>query len=132
MVSKGIDTQTKKKLTNLTIKWCRDFFGINERKRTKLKVYFSPRRRKIKNALVFGNYCFYRNTITIYLPHCTTVEDVISTTIHEYTHYMQSRQMYKYYETYHYYSTHPYEREARRNEEKYTKMCLKEIKSGLR
>ncbi len=132
MVSKGIDTATKKKYVLETLKWCKNYLGINPRKRTKLKVHFSNKNRKIKNAIVFGNYCFYRNTITIYLPHCLTIEDVISTSIHEYTHYMQSRSMYKYYETYHYYSTHPYEREARRNEEKYTNICLKEIKSNLR
>lgn len=127
MNKKNLDTTTKKKLTRLTIKWCRDFFGVNERKRTKLKLFFSDRQRKIKNAIVFGNYCFYRNTITIYLPHCKTIEEVISTTIHEYTHYLQSRSKYKDYEQYYYYSTHPYEREARRNEEKYTELCLKEI-----
>ena len=132
MVSKGIDTATKKKYVLETLKWCKNYLGINTRKRTKLKVVFSNKNRKIKNSVIFGNYCFYRNTITIYLTHCLTIEDVVSTSIHEYTHYMQSRLMYRYYETYHYYSTHPYEREARRNEEKYTKICLKEIRANLR
>ena len=131
-MNKGvIDVSTKKKLYNLSIRWCKEFFGVNERKRTKLKVIFSKRKRKIKNSIVFGNYCFYRNRITIYLPHCNTAEEIVSTTIHEYTHYLQSRLRYKYYEQYHYYSTHPYEREARRNEEKYTQICLKEIKNSL-
>lgn len=128
MNKKFVDIGTKKKVTNLTIKWCRDFFGVNERKRTKLKVSFSDKSRKVKNAVIFGNYCFWRNRITIYLNHCETLEDVISTVIHEYTHYLQSRTIYMDYQENYYYSTNPYEREAKRNEEKYTKTCLKDIK----
>lgn len=131
MNKKNLDITTKKKITKLTIKWCRDFFGVNERKRTKLKLKFSDRPRTIKKCIVFGNYCFWRNTITIYLPHCNTIEEVISTTIHEYTHYLQSRPLYQDYQKDYYYSTNPYEREAKRNEDKYTELCIKEIKSLL-
>lgn len=127
-MNRFIDDKTKKKYTRLTLKWCESFFGFNERRRNKPTLRFSNRQRKIKNAIVFGNYCFYRNIITIYLPHCTTPQDIISTTIHEYTHYLQKRLKYKDYEQYYYYSTNPYEREAKRNEEKYTLICLKEIK----
>lgn len=129
MNKKFIDINQKKRLTNLTIKWCRDFFGVNEKKRTKLKVTFSYRQRKIKKAIVFGNYCFWRNTITIYLPHCNSIDEVISTVIHEYTHYLQSRPRYQTYQKEYYYSTNPYEKEARRNEDRYTKLCYSEIKS---
>ena len=129
MNKKFIDINTKKRLTNLTIKWCRDFFGVNERKRNKLKVTFSNRQRKIKNSVVFGNYCFWRNVITIYLPHCNTTDEIVSTVIHEYTHYLQSRLRYQNYQKEYYYSTNPYEKEARRNEEKYSRLCYNEIKS---
>lgn len=129
MNKKFIDINSKKRLTNLTIKWCRDFFGVNERKRTKLKVTFSHRERKIKNSVVFGNYCFWRNVITIYLPHCNTTDEIVSTVIHEYTHYLQSRPRYQNYQKEYYYSTNPYEKEARRNEEKYSRLCYNEIKS---
>ena len=128
MNKKSIDTATKKRITNLTIKWCKDFFGINDKKRTKLKLVFSNRPRTIKKCIVFGNYCFWRNTITIYIPHCQTVNEIVSTVIHEYTHYLQSRPRYQTYQKEYYYSTNPYEREAKRNEEKYTSVCLKEIK----
>lgn len=132
MVKRNIETSLKKKYVLETLKWCKWYFGINPRKRTKLKVNFSDKKRTIKNSIVFGNYCFYRNTITIYLPNCMNINDVVSTTIHEYTHYLQSRLKYRDYEKYYYYSTHPFEREARRNEEKYTKTCLKEVRSNLR
>ena len=128
MDRRNIDATIKKKYVLETLKWCKSYFGINTRKRTKLKVNFSDKNRKIKNSIVFGNYCFYRNTITIYLPNCKSADEIVSTTIHEYTHYLQSRIKYKDYEKYYYYSTHPCEREARRNEEKYTKVCLKEVK----
>ena len=131
MNRKFIDTQTKKKLAKLTVKWCRDFFGVNERKRTKLRISFSTKPRTIKKCIVFGNYCFWRNTMTIYLPHCNTIDSVVSTTIHEYTHYLQSRLRYQDYHKDYYYSTNPYEREAKRNEEKYTNLCIKDIKNLL-
>jgi hypothetical protein len=128
---KFIDTLTKKRITKLTVKWCRDFFGINEKKRTKLKLVFSERPRKIKGCIVFGNYCFWRNTITIYFPHCNTIDETVSTVIHEYTHYLQSRPRYQTYQKDYYYSTNPYEKEARRNEDRYTKMCILDIKNLL-
>ena len=131
MNKKIIDDKTKKKLTNLTIKWCRDFFGVNDRKQTKLKLRFSNRKRTIKKSIVFGNYCFWRNVITIYLPHCNNEYDIVSTTIHEYTHYLQSRPRYQDYQKNYYYSTNPYEREAKRNEDKYTSICIRDIKTQL-
>lgn len=126
-----IDTTLKKIITKLTIKWCRDFFGVNDKKRTKLKLVFSNRPRTIKKSIVFGNYCFWRNTITIYIPHCNTIDEIVSTVIHEYTHYLQSRPRYQTYQKNYYYSTNPYEREARKNEERYTKMCINDIKNRL-
>lgn len=128
---KSIDDKVKIRYSKLTLKWCESFFGPNERKRTKLKLTFSNRRRKIKNHLVFGNYCFWRNEMTIYLSHCKTELDIVSTIIHEYTHYLQSRVKYLKYQKEYYYSTNPYEREAKRNEERYGKLCLKEIKDRL-
>ena len=121
----------KKKYTNLAIRWCKENFGVNERKRTKLQLELTYRKRTIKRSMVFGNYCFYRNKITIHLGECKTMLDLISTIIHEYTHYLQSRNQYKSYERTHCYYTNPCEREARKNEEKYTKLCIREIKKYL-
>ena len=131
MVKKNNNIELKKKYAILTIKWCKEFFGINERKKTKLEFEFTTRKRSIKNAMVYGNYCFYRNKMTIHEPACETLYDVVSTVIHEYTHYLQSRTLYKKYQDKYYYSRNPYEREAKRNEEKYTKECMKYIKSFL-
>jgi hypothetical protein len=81
--------------------------------------------------VVYGNYCFYRNKMTIHEPSCNTIYEVVSTVIHEYTHYLQSRPQYKIYQDHYYYSHNPYEREAKRNEDKYTKLCIKNIKKLL-
>ncbi len=79
--------------------------------------------------MVYGNYCFYRNKMTIYEPACETLYDVVATVIHEYTHYLQVRRKYREYEITRYYSQNPMEREAKRNEIKYTKECMKYVKS---
>ena len=129
MGKRNVDDYVKKQYAIETLKWCKSFFGLNERKRTKLVLEFTQRPRRIKKHIVFGNYCFWRNKITIYLPHCESIEDIVSTMIHEYTHYLQSRPKYQEYQFNYYYSTNPYEREAKRNEEKYTKFCIKEIRN---
>lgn len=121
----------KKQYATQALKWCKVFFGENERKRTKLKFEFTNRIRTDKGHMVYGNYCFYRNKMTIHEPACETIHDIVSTVIHEYTHYLQSRPLYKIYQDNYYYSTNPYERKAKRNEEKYTKMCIKYIKSFI-
>jgi hypothetical protein len=131
VVKKNNNFELKKKYAILTIKWCREFFGVNERKKTKLEFEFTTRKRSIKKAMVYGNYCFYRNKMTIHEPACETLYDVVSTVIHEYTHYLQVRRKYREYEMTRYYSQNPMEREAKRNEDKYTKECLKYIKSRL-
>ena len=131
MVKKNNNIELKKKYALLAIKWCREYFGLNERKKTKLLFNFSTKSRKIGNSMVYGNYCFYRNKMTIHEPACNTLYDIVSTVIHEYTHYLQSRSLYKYYQDIYYYSHNPYEREAKRNEEKYTKICIKEIRKRL-
>lgn len=131
MVNKKNHIKLKKKYAILTMKWCRENFGINEKKRTRLEFEFTSRKRTIKKVPVYGNYCFWRNKITLHEPTCNTIKDVVSTIIHEYTHYLQSRLKYQDYQKRYYYSTNPYEREARRNEEKYTNICIKEIKKYL-
>ena len=128
MVKKNNNIELKKKYALLAIKWCREYFGLNERKKTKLLFNFSTKSRKIGNSMVYGNYCFYRNKMTIYEPACETLYDVVATVIHEYTHYLQVRRKYREYELSRYYSHNPMERQAKRNEDKYTKICLKNIK----
>jgi hypothetical protein len=130
MRNNKIDLHIKKQYALQALKWCQEYLGKSTRKRRKLKLYITEWSRTMDNgkSIVFGNYCFYRNRVSVYATNCETIEDVVGTVIHEYTHYLQSRPQYeKYAENYHY-STNPYEKEAKRNEKKYTKVCIKEIK----
>ena len=127
-MARTIDIESKKRYALLTLKWCEEYFGLCDRKRRKLLFRFSDRSRKMDKFKVFGNYCFYRNEIIIYLPNCDTIYDIVSTVIHEYTHYLQVRRKYREYELSRYYSQNPMERQAKRNEDKYTKLCLRGIK----
>lgn len=131
MAKRTCDINLKKQYSVLALKWCKENFGINDRKRSKLSFEFTNRKRTLKGHMVYGNYCFYRNKMTIHEQACETLYDIVSTVIHEYTHYLQSRPKYLKYQKDYYYSTNPYEREAKRNEDKYTKLCLNYIKKQL-
>ena len=127
-MARTINTETKKRYATLAIRWCESYFGLCDRKKRRLIFRFSERKRKMVGFDVFGIYCFYSNEIIIYLPNNNTIYDVVATVIHEYTHYLQVRRKYREYELSRYYSQNPMERQAKRNEDKYTKICLKEIK----
>lgn len=131
-MGRTIDIETKKRYATQTLKWCVEYFGLCDRKKRKLLFRFSDRSRKMDNCNVFGNYCFYRNEIVIYLPNNQTIYDIVATVIHEYTHYLQVRRKYREYELSRYYSQNPLERQAKRNEDKYTNMCIKEIKKYIK
>ena len=130
-MSRPIDDQSKKRYAIAALKWCESYFGLCDRKKRKLLFRFSDRKRKMNNFDIFGNYCFYRNEIIIYLPNNNTIYDLVATVIHEYTHYLQVSRKYREYELSRYYSHNPMERQAKRNEDKYTKICLKDIKKLL-
>lgn len=128
MLKKSVDLKTKRKCALLTLKWCKKNIGINNRRKTKLKVVVRVNFPKDEHErFIRGAYYSEDNKIHVYHVNCKTINDIIKTIIHEYTHYLQS--MKKYWEMYktHYYSTHPYERQADRNEEKYFDLCLLEI-----
>ena len=122
----------KKKCAFLTLKWCKKNLGINKRKKTKPKISIRINFKKDETEKTTrGAYYFDENRIIIYHINCKTINDVISTIIHEYTHYLQSNKKYWDYFKTHYYSNHPYERQANRNEEKYFLVCLSEIEKSF-
>jgi Zn-dependent peptidase ImmA (M78 family) len=132
MISKrDVDIESKVSYTKLALKWCKKNLGINTRKRKKLLLEISEKRRKKGNNIYYGLYCCNKNKIVIYINNCDTIYDIISTIIHEYTHYLQSSSLYRYYSKQYYYSQNPYERQAKRYEEKYTKPCFKEIRKTI-
>lgn len=132
MSKKCVDLETKRKCAFLTLKWCRENLGINYRKKSKpkiaVRVYF-PSYEDEKTSC--GSYYFEDNKIIIYDANCETIQLVINTVIHEYTHYLQSGKKYWDFFKTHQYSNHPYEKHARRNEKKYGETCLFEIWDNL-
>lgn len=127
MPIKNSDFNIKRKIAILTLRWCQENIGVNKKKRNiKLSLRSKPYREG--NYIVLGHFCHIENRILLYDVYEQSLIELVKTIIHEYTHYLQSsRKYWEYYKT-HYYSQHPYERQAKRNEMKYGKICLKEIK----
>lgn len=122
-----LDYLKKIEYAKLTLFWCIDNFGKCDRKKRDLILKPKENIKYIKRSKVFGTYCSYRNTIYIYLNNCETIKDIVSTIIHEYTHYLQSSTKYSYYQSVYYYTQNPFEIEAKKNEEKYSDNCLNYI-----
>ena len=120
------DLLIKKKIANLSLKWCKENLGVNKNK-TMVKLFLRIKQKKNNGFIFLGNYFSDENRIFIYGLRDITIYDIVSTIIHEYTHYLQSNKKYWLYFKTHDYLNHPYEREARRNEMKYSKNCLEEI-----
>jgi hypothetical protein len=132
MSKKCNDIEIKRQYATHAIKWCRDNMGVNPRRKNLPKVSVRINFRKDETErFIKGIYYSSENRIIVYHANCCSIEDVVSTIIHEYTHYLQSMKKYwEYFDT-HNYSTHPYERQARRNELKHTSVCIKQIKKYL-
>ena len=132
MAKRTIELELKRQYALKAIKWCRENMGVNKRKKDipkiSVRVYF---RKDETERFIKGIYYSDENRIIVYHLNCDTIEEVISTVIHEYTHYLQSMKKYWEYSLTHDYNTHHYERQARRNETKYTKMCIRKIKREI-
>ncbi len=113
------------KLSNLCYKYSSLILGVNNRKRKELSIIINNN----INTSTFGEYDAFSNTITIYTHHSNTIEEFISTFIHEYTHYTQPIRT-KYYKLLDQfgYENHPHEIHARDNEKKLFPIIYKQIK----
>ena len=132
MAKKSPDIHLKREYASQALKWCMENMGTNPRKRTQPKVSVRINFKKEETErFIKGSYYSDENRLVIYHYNCESIEEVVSTVIHEYTHYLQSMKKYWEYFKTHYYSTHPYERQAKRNELKYTETCIKQIKKSI-
>lgn len=128
----NVDYETKIKYAVHALKWCNIHFGKCKRKKRELIMELSPKKQLKKRSIYFGFYCFYRNKLIVYINNCETLLDIVQTVIHEYTHYLQSRTKYEYYHKIYNYSTNPLEKEAKENELKYGKKCLRSINNQFK
>lgn len=124
----------KKKYATLTFKWCKKNLGKPRRKK---KVKFLVSKKIIyydetEKEKLYGHYILEKNKIIIYIKVCKTIKDIVSSVIHEYTHYLQPNYKHLLYLKNYTYKKNPFEIEAKKNEILYTDICLKEIKHYVR
>lgn len=133
MAKKSLNIELKRVYATYALKWCIENMGTNPNKKTRPKVSVKINFKKEETErYIKGVYYYSENRLIVYHYNCISIEDVVSTVIHEYTHYLQSMKKYwEYYKT-HYYSKHPYERQAKRNELKHTETCINQIKKSIR
>ena len=132
MGKKIIDITLKREIAKQVLKWCKENMGVNNRRKSLPKVSVRINFRKDETErFIKGIYYSSENRIIVYSVNCETMDEVVSTIIHEYSHYQQSMKKYWEYFEFYYYSNHPYEKEARKNEEIYTKKCIRSIRKYL-
>ena len=111
-----------RKVTDLTLLYCTNKFGTHKYKPVpKVSIINNP------DYKFYGMFECSKNTIVLNRAYCDTVKLYTQTLLHEYTHYLQN--MTKYTQIFKKvgYDTHPYEVEARNNEQLYSE-AFKQIK----
>lgn len=121
----SLSTYEVRKIVNLTIKWCQSRLGVNNRRRQKFSVSI------VKFGPAMGEFDFKKNSVIIYYGNNPSVKDIVKTTIHEYTHYLQPIRKYKSYYKIFEYTNNPFEKEAVSNENKHYKRTWRYIKKSL-
>ena len=113
-------------IANICLRWCRRHMGVNNRKK------YQPIWYVVKGwDDDCGQYDATDNEVYIYYNNNLDIRELIGTCIHEWTHQLQPI-LTKYDRYPGTYSRNPYEREARRNEDKYTKACWSHIRKRLK
>lgn len=125
---KNLTMDQSYKIVNLTIQWCEKFFPasvIKRRKELLVMLYSSPTHE------CYGQYCDKNNWLSINLSKCTTVKELIQTTIHEHTHVRQDLKEYSLMNKKVGYDKNPFEIQAQYNEIMYYTNCWRSIKNKI-
>lgn len=110
------------RIANIALRWCKRELGVNKRKK------YAPVWSIIKGYDTdVGEYDADENCVYVYWDNCDSVEELIRTCIHEWTHQNQPIKT-KYFKYPGSYSRNPYERAARYAEDKHYKACFNYIK----
>ena len=121
---------TKAKFVNEVLNWCMNNMdyptGHKYYPHVKICYYKTKRNR-------FGDYTSNARLIRIFINNHSSVEELIDTIIHEYTHYLdmpfqKDQKEYNRYLKQKGYYDNPFEINARESANKYTSICLKAIK----
>ena len=121
---------TKASFVNEVLKWCMKnmAYPTGHKYYPQMKIcYYKTKRNR------FGDYSSNTRLIRIFINNHNSVEELVDTIIHEYTHYLQmpSQQDQKQYNMYlkqKGYYKNPFEINARESADKYTSICLKDMK----
>jgi hypothetical protein len=112
-----------------TSEWCSRSLGVNNRRKYKFQISV---RKQLKGDKRYGEFNCITNQMTIFYDNCDNIKDLVTTVIHEYTHYLQPVRTYYGALARHYdYNNHPMEIEARTNEIAYYSKAWKYVKSIL-
>jgi hypothetical protein len=113
------------KITKETIKYCMQTLGV----KSSIPVPSVSVVKRVGSCR-YGHYNINFNKIEIHYNICGSVQMMIQTIIHEYTHYIQNMKHYHILYKKYGYDKHPQEVEARKNEKLYSP-CWKQIKSNI-
>lgn len=125
--TKTLSTREIRKIVGETILWSKKTFGSKQKFKTlKFRVLTLPE----NYSPSYGKYNVTTNTIIIYKNVCSDVKDVVTTTLHEYKHFLQDLSSYQKKLEIYGYEKHPYEVDARDSELFYSD-CWKNIKHRI-
>lgn len=121
---------TKSKFVNEVLKWCMKNmdYPTGHKYYPQVKIcYYKTKRNR------FGDYASNTRLIRIFINNHSSVEELIDTIIHEYTHYLdmpfqKDQKEYNRYLKQKGYYDNPFEINARETANKYTSICFKEMK----
>ena len=121
---------TKARFVNEVLKWCMNNmdYPTGHKYYPQVKIcYYKTKRNR------FGDYTSNDRLIRIFINNHYSVEELINTVIHEYTHYLDmpfqkdQNEYNRYLKQIGYYDN-PFEINARETADKYTLICLKDMK----
>jgi uncharacterized protein YjaZ len=126
---KDLSKKELKKIVGLTLDYCESELGVNRRKSRTPNVVLTT---NPYDTVYYGEYCPTENVISIFLDEMSSLGQITSTIVHEYTHYLQPIAT-KYYKLLkeHGYDNHPHEIEARDNERIHNRRVLHYIRTKM-
>jgi hypothetical protein len=119
------EVKITKRHVNKIFGWCLKTYGKSKYNRTFPTIHF--KKPDHTNEDCSGVYDEFEHTIFINKEQHDTLDDLVNTIIHEYTHYKQNMKHYQILALYLDNDKHPMEIEAEQVAERDMKKCLKEV-----
>ena len=121
---------SKAKFVNTVIDWCKENLQYPKYH----KYYPSVEIKYYINKKKCGDYSSKNRVIRIFINNHESLDELVNTIIHEYTHYLQmqrdiNQQEYNKYNIKMGYINNPYEIDARKKAQFYTPKCIKDLKN---